>query len=85
METLTQCNLFAPVIQLIIALIIWELVKYTINRFLGKTIGTEYVPREECEKQQAKLEKELRTIRGILLMVAMESGIDRDELKKLTG
>lgn len=73
-----------PALQLMIALAFWETTKYAIRLFLGKTVGADNVTRAECEQCQKKIAKELQAIKGVLLMVAVESGIEADQLKELT-
>jgi len=73
-----------PAIQLIIALLFWEMSKYLIRFLLGRTIGADNVSRADCEMHQEKIQMELHAIKGILLAVAMESGIKADQLQGLT-
>jgi hypothetical protein len=73
----------SPALQLIIALIFWEISKYAVRLFMGKTIGADNISRIEYEQCQEKIQKELQAIKSILLMVAMESGIKADQLKGL--
>jgi hypothetical protein len=73
-----------PAIQLIIALLFWEISKYAVRFFMGRTIGADNVSRADCELHQEKIQVELQTIKGILLAVAMASGIKADQLKGLT-
>lgn len=73
-----------PAVQLIIVLVFWEIIKYAIRLFIGKTIEADNITRKECEQCQKKIAKELQVIKGILLEVAIESGVEADKLKALT-
>ena len=73
-----------PALQLMIALLFWEISKYAIRLFMGKTIGSDNVDRKECRSVRKEIEKELRAIKGILLIVAMKSGVNPEQLKRLT-
>lgn len=73
-----------PAIQLMMALIFWETTKYAIRLFLGKTVGSDNVTRAECEQCQKKIAKELQAIKGVLLEVAIKSGVSMGQLKALT-
>ena len=75
----------APAIQLMIALLFWEISKHAIRLFLGKTIGADNVCWKDCRKIRKEMEKELRAIKGVLLMVAIKSGIEPEKLKSLAG
>jgi hypothetical protein len=72
-----------PAGQLIIALFLWESAKYAIRLFLGKTIEADNITRDECDKYHLKLERELHTIKSLLLMVAIKAGVEVASIKDL--
>lgn len=77
--------------QLLAALVIWEVVKFVIDRGLKKsTVGTDYITATQCSGCQNKSDAEdqsvreaLSELRGITLVIAMKVGISEKDIVKL--
>lgn len=84
------------VISIIVALFVWELVKQVIAYFFKKVAGDEYLTKKDCEacSQRQKSKDDgvtiqeifqcMQVMRGILLVVAIKSGMKAEELTDLT-
>jgi len=79
-----------PAIDLVLAVAVWEVVKYAVNKFLRRTVDTNYITDKDCEKcngkareKESALEDKLSELRGIVLVIAVKVGIDEKEIRSL--
>ena len=83
-------DLVAQAMLFLVALVVWEIVKFGVDRFLKKSVATDYVTTTQCAGCQNKSDVEeksvrdsLSELRGIVLVIALKVGISEKDIVKL--
>jgi phosphate/sulfate permease len=83
-------------ITIVVALLLWEIIRQAIAYFFKKFSSEEYLTKKDCEacsqRQKSKTDGDsikdildcMQVMRGILLVVAVKSGVNVEALKDLT-